>query len=170
MTDGTLLAKLNAAGGSWKADANGYPVPTTVPANTATVQPENKTRVSIIGDSISTFEGWLPDGYVKFYPQTSNATVVSAAQTYWYKLIYKYMNNARLDMNISWSGTVVARSTDAEYLATDHGAGHCFVERFIDDGMGNPDVILLHGGTNDVSNRGKSISIYPGYPIYKASD
>lgn len=170
MTDGTLLAKLNAAGGSWKADANGYPVPTAVPANTATVQPENKTRVSIIGDSISTFEGWLPDGYVKFYPQTSNATVVSAAQTYWYKLIYKYMNNARLDMNISWSGTVVARSTDAEYLATDHGAGHCFVERFIDDGMGNPDVILLHGGTNDASNRGKSISIYPGYPIYKASD
>ena len=63
----------------------------------------------------------------------------------------------------------MARSTDPDYLATDHGAGHCFVERFIADGMGNPDVILLHGGTNDVSNRGKSISIYPGYPIYKAS-
>jgi lysophospholipase L1-like esterase len=80
------------------------------------------------------------------------------------------MTNATLDMNIAWSGTVVARSTDPDYLATDHGAGHCFVERFIVDGMGNPDVILLHGGTNDVSNRGKSISLYPGYPIYKASD
>ena len=170
MTDGTHLAKLNAAGGNWKANASGYPVPTAAPANTATVLPENKTRVSIIGDSISTFEGWMPEGYVKFYPMSSNATVVSAAQTYWYKLIYKYMKNARLDMNIAWSGTVVARSTDPDYLATDHGAGHCFVERFIADGMGNPDVILLHGGTNDVSNRGKSISLYPGYPIYKASD
>ncbi len=170
MTDGTLLAKLNAAGGSWKADASGYPIPTAVPANNATILPDNKTRVSVIGDSISTFEGWMPAGYVKFYPQGSNANVVSATQTYWYKLIYKYMSNARFDMNISWSGTVVARSTDPEYLASDHGAGHCFVERFIADGMGNPDVILLHGGTNDVSNRGKSISIYPGYPIYKASD
>ena len=170
MTDGTLLAKLNAAGGSWKADANGYPVPTAVPANDSTILPDNKIRVSIIGDSISTFEGWMPAGYVKFYPQGSNANVVSASQTYWYKLIYKYMKNARFDMNISWSGSVVARSTDAEYLASDHGAGHCFVERFIADGMGNPDVILLHGGTNDVSNRGKSISIYPGYPIYKADD
>ena len=170
MTDGTLLKKLNDAGGSWKANASGYPVPTSAPANTATVLPENKTRVSLIGDSISTFEGWMPAGYVKYYPNGSNATVVSAAQTYWYKLIYKYMKNATLDMNIAWSGTVVARSTDPDYLATDHGAGHCFVERFIADGMGNPDVILLHGGTNDVSNRGKSISIYPGYPIYKASD
>ena len=170
MTDGTLLAKLNAAGGSWKADANGYPVPTAVPVNDSTILPDNKTRVSIIGDSISTFEGWMPAGYVKFYPQGSNASVVSASQTYWYKLIYKYMKNARFDTNISWSGSVVARSTDPDYLATDHGAGHCFVERFIADGMGNPDVILLHGGTNDVSNRGKSISIYPGYPIYKASD
>lgn len=170
MTDGTLLAKLNAAGGSWKADANGYPVPTVAPENDATILPDNRIRVSIIGDSISTFEGWMPAGYVKFYPQGSNANVVSATQTYWYKLIYKYMKNARFDMNISWSGSVVARSTDPEYLASDHGAGHCFVERFIADGMGNPDVILLHGGTNDVSNRGKSISIYPGYPIYKADD
>jgi lysophospholipase L1-like esterase len=44
------------------------------------------------------------------------------------------------------------------------------VERFRDDGMGNPDVILLHGGTNDVSNRGKSIAIHPNYPTYGHAD
>ena len=80
------------------------------------------------------------------------------------------MSNATLEKNIAWTGTVVARSTDANYLATDHGAGHCFVERFRDDGMGNPDVILLHGGTNDVGNRGKSIAVHPNYPTYGASD
>ena len=170
MTDGTLLGKLNGAGGSWVANASGYPVPTNAPADIAAPATVAKTRVSLIGDSISTFEGWMPSGYVKYYPIAKNPTVISASQTYWYKLIYKYMSNATLEKNIAWSGTVVARSTDANYLATDHGAGHCFVERFRDDGMGNPDVILLHGGTNDVSNRGKSISLYPDYPIYGASD
>ncbi|MBQ7342513.1 MAG: hypothetical protein IJW42_04575 [Alistipes sp.] len=170
MTDGTLLNKLKNAGGSWVANADGYPVPTAAPANVGPSTSVTKTRVSIIGDSISTFEGWMPSGYVKFYPIASNPTVVSASQTYWYKLIYKYMSNAMLDMNIAWSGTVVARSTDETYLASDHGAGHCFVERFRDDGMGNPDVIILHGGTNDVGNRGKSIAVHPNYPIYGATD
>ena len=170
MTDGTLLGKLTNAGGEWKAAADGYPVPVGAPADVNATSGEAKTRVSLIGDSISTFKGWGPDGYNYFYPIASNPTVISAAQTYWYKLIYKYMSNATLEKNIAWTGTVVARSTDADYLATDHGAGHCFVERFRDDGMGNPDVILLHGGTNDVGNRGKSIAVHPNYPTYGASD
>ncbi len=166
MTNGTLLNKLKSVGGLWVANAEGYPVPSGVPANTGTTSTPAKTRVSVIGDSISTFEGWMPSGYVKYYP---NKTVTNASQTYWYKLIYNKMSNATLEKNIAWSGTVVARSTDADYLASDHGAGHCFVERFRDDGMGNPDVILLHGGTNDCSNRGKSIALYPGYPTYGGS-
>lgn len=170
MGDGTLLGKLNSAGGEWKANADGYPVPVNIPSDVNTASGEAKTRVSLIGDSISTFKGWGPNGYRYYYPISGNPTVISAAQTYWYKLIYKYMSNATLEKNIAWTGTVVARSTDANYLATDHGAGHCFVERFRDDGMGNPDVILLHGGTNDVGNRGKSIAIHPNYPTYGHAD
>ena len=183
MTDGTLLAKLNAAvttwnstaasnlqASTWVAGADGYPVPSTVPADTGSAATNvKKTRVSLIGDSISTFKGWMPSGYNSFYPISTNPTVISATQTYWYKLIYKYMSNATLEKNIAWTGTVVARSTDANYLATDHGAGHCFVERFRDDGMGDPDVILLHGGTNDVGNRGVTIAVHPNYPTYGGS-
>lgn len=170
MTDGTLLGKLTAVDGSWVANTEGYPVPSSVPADTGSAAGTvKKTRVSLIGDSISTFSGWLPAGYNSFYPIKDNPTVISATQTYWYKLIYKYMSNAVLEKNIAWTGTVVARSTDENYLATDHGAGHCFVERFRDDGMGNPDVILLHGGTNDVGNRGKSIAVHPNYPTYGGS-
>lgn len=170
MTDGTLLGKLTAVDGSWVANTEGYPVPSSVPADTGSAAGTvKKTRVSLIGDSISTFKGWLPAGYNSFYPIATNPTVISATQTYWYKLIYKYMSNAVLEKNIAWTGTVVARSTDENYLATDHGAGHCFVERFRDDGMGNPDVILLHGGTNDVGNRGKSIAVHPNYPTYGGS-
>ena len=170
MTDGTLLGKLTAIDGAWVANAEGYPVPSTVPADTGSAAGVvKKTRVSLIGDSISTFKGWMPSGYNSFYPISTNPTVISATQTYWYKLIYKYMSNATLEKNIAWTGTVVARSTDANYLATDHGAGHCFVERFRDDGMGNPDVILLHGGTNDVGNRGVTIAVHPNYPTYGGS-
>ena len=164
MTDGTLLGKLQAVGGTWTTNAAGYPVPSGVKADTGSASSTvAKTRVSLIGDSISTFTGWIHSGYNSYYPK---GTVTSATQTYWYKLIYNYMSNAELDTNIAWTGTVVARSTDENYLATDHGSGHCFVERFRDDGMGNPDVILLHGGTNDCGNRGKSIALYPGYPTY----
>ena len=170
ITDGTLLGKLNSANGNWKADSNGYPLPSDVPADTNPTSTVTKSRVSIIGDSISTFKGWGPNGYRYYYPISSNPTVISAAQTYWHKLIYKYMSNATLEKNIAWTGSIVARSTDASYLSSDHGAGHCFVERLRDDGVGNPDVILLHGGTNDVGNRGKSIAVHPNYPIYGASN
>ncbi len=164
MTSGTLLSKLTSAGGSWVAGAGDYPVPTTVPANTTTITLETKTRVSVIGDSISTFAGWIPSGFSAYYPKSP--AVVSAGQTYWYKLIYKYMSNAVFDKNIAWSGSCVARIPSVTSGAT--AGKNCFVQRFIDHGMGNPDVILFHGGTNDV--RKKAIAIYPGYPEYDDSN
>uniref|UniRef100_UPI004057BC18 SGNH/GDSL hydrolase family protein n=1 Tax=Alistipes sp. TaxID=1872444 RepID=UPI004057BC18 len=166
MTSGTLLSKLTSAGGSWVAGAGDYPVPTTVPANTTTITLETKTRVSVIGDSISTFAGWIPSGFSAYYPKSP--AVVSAGQTYWYKLIYKYMSNAVFDKNIAWSGSCVARSTDTS-LTGAAAAKNCFIERFIGHGLGNPDVILFHGGTNDVRNKAKTVALYPGYPVYSAS-
>ena len=42
MTDGTLLNKLKAVGGSWTTNAEGYPVPAGAPANTgSTAAPQN---------------------------------------------------------------------------------------------------------------------------------
>lgn len=164
ITDGTLLAKLNttvpAGAVSWVAGADGYPIPSGLLANTGVTTSSAKVRVSVIGDSISTFVTHIPAGYTTFYPK---GTVVSAGQTYWYKLIYNYMKNAKLDMNIAWSGTLVTRCTNESY-ASQHWYGHDFVARFIDKGMGNPDVILINGGTNDCSNRGE-VSLYPNYAI-----
>ena len=165
MTNGTLLGKLTSAGGSWVAGAGNYPVPTSAPANTATVSFASKTRVSVIGDSISTFSGWIPSGFSAYYPK-SDGDVTSAVHTYWYKLIYKYMSNGVFEKNIAWSGSCVARIPSVTSGAT--AGKNCFVQRFIDHGMGNPDVILFHGGTNDV--RKKAIAIYPGYPEYDDSN
>ena len=42
MTNGTLLNKLKAVGGTWTTNAEGYPVPAGAPANTgAAAAPQN---------------------------------------------------------------------------------------------------------------------------------
>ncbi len=175
MTDGTLLAKLNAGiaaynttadadmqAAQWVAGVDGYPVPSTVPADFTTPDTSGKTRVSVIGDSISTFAGYIPTGYTPFYPKE---TVTSATQTYWYKLIYNKMNNAKLDTNIAWSGTTVTRIVNSSYEGQ-HWYGNDFCARFIAKGMGNPDVILIHGGTNDVWESGRGVVyLCPDYGI-----
>lgn len=151
MTDGTLLAQLNAAVQAtptiegitmrqWVADANGYPVISTAPANVspATAQPK---RVSVIGDSISTFRGYIPYGYGAHYP-TTDGDLNLVGQTYWYRLIYDFMQNARLERNISYSGTCVTNSSTT--------ADSYYAKRFIDQqGVGDADIVIIHGGTND---------------------
>uniref|UniRef100_UPI004055F572 GLUG motif-containing protein n=1 Tax=Alistipes sp. TaxID=1872444 RepID=UPI004055F572 len=164
MTNGTLLGKLNAAGGSWVTGVDNYPIPSTVPTNTTTVSLERKTRVSIIGDSISTFSGWIPSGFSAYYPY---GDVTSGTYTYWYKLIYNYMSNGVFEKNISWSGSCATRMPN-DTSGNDRWE-ICFVERFIDYGLGNPDVILMHGGTNDVKTS-RPISLFPGYPANNASN
>ncbi len=175
MTDGTLLAKLNAAATaynataaegttacSWVAGADGYPVPSTVSADFTTPDTSGKTRVSLIGDSISTFAGYIPAGYTPFYPTGS---VTSVTQTYWYKLIYNKMSNAKLDRNMAWSGTTVTRIVNSKYEG-EHWYGNDFCARFIKDGMGNPDVVLIHGGTNDIWENGRGVVyLCPDYGI-----
>ena len=115
-------------------------------------------RVSIIGDSISTFDGYVPKGYHFHYP-AKDGSLLNVADTYWYRLIYKKMNRAMLDRNISFSATTVAVNTES--YKDKYYYGYSFTERFIDQGgVGNPDVVIIHGGTND---RGHAdYELFPG--------
>ena len=105
-------------------------------------------RVGILGDSISTFEGVLCNSaYGPFYPKDDpnvgvdpDLAVDRKEKTYWWRLIYEYMPNAELDANSSWGGTRVVHE-----VKKDIGAG--FVDRAYD--FVNPDIIIIHGGTND---------------------
>lgn len=117
------------------------------------------TRVSIIGDSISTFAGYIPEGYVPYYPVAGRLDYVE--QTYWHKLIYKYMSNAVLDKNIAYGGTTVAS-------VRVHDFNFNFIEQ---GGVGNPDVIIIHGGTNDnnVANS-PGLELVPGVDAKTATE
>jgi len=130
-----------------------------------------KTKVSIIGDSISTFEGYIVPGYRKYYP---GAGVDTVDQTYWYKFIYEYMPNAEFCKNLAWSGSLVHRITDASYSST-HWYAHYFYARAAADGFGDADVLIVNGGTNDYGYQGGTItpesshSLAPGYQITGSS-
>jgi len=104
-------------------------------------------KVSLIGDSISTFDGYInTDGNIPYYPReeasrtTADLEVVKVEQTYWWQLINNYMSNAALEKNDSWSGTCVGG-----YDATS------FVARYSKDRIGSPDLVILHGGSNDLA-------------------
>ena len=100
--------------------------------------------ISILGDSISTYQGYIPSGYACFYPETQN-DVKDVTQTWWMQVLY---NTAmRLAVNGSYSASAVCGDSQAE----DSSAG-CSTRR-INELMGTdgtvPDVILVYMGAND---------------------
>lgn len=112
---------------------------------------------SIIGDSISTYAGWIPSDHATYYP--NSATNVTRIQdTWWYKICSAY--HAKLLYNDSWSGSTVS---------TDNANGP-MVNR-VDTSLGSarvldpkPDIIFVFGGTND-ANRGVAVGsvMYSGW-------
>lgn len=119
-------------------------------------------RVSLVGDSITTYEGTLVTTYADsenggaYYP---TGTVTSVTQQYWYKTINK-MSNAILEVNNSLRGSMVIRRTESNYENKDYTA------RVALHGLGSPDVVFIHGGTNDCTKHSESYAIRPG--MYRA--
>lgn len=120
-------------------------------------------KFSIIGDSISTYAGYV-QGYTTYYPYNPGGesnTVDSVDKTYWMQLINKFQGS--LAMNISFSGSCVsyaedtykcnnpAATTNFTFVAkSPSNDNKCFLRRYDEHrDLGNPDVIIIYGGTND---------------------
>ena len=103
--------------------------------------------VSILGDSISTFDEWIPEGYAVFYPM--NGEVKAVNQTWW-KMVLDDMDMA-LCANASSSGSTCV----GDSMGTDNPQHGCSDFR-IADLMGKngtyPDIIIVYLGTNDFMN------------------
>ena len=112
-------------------------------------QTENFTkaliRVGIMGDSISTFAGELVNSDYKYHYPCEEDEVSKVEQTWWWQLIYEKMDNGVLDVNNSFSGTKVSHGSYAGLSNASYQAG--FVDRV--GQFHAPDVIIIHGGTND---------------------
>lgn len=95
--------------------------------------------LSILGDSISTFAGYIPSGNANWYTG-SNCGVSSVNDTWWKKLMDAL--GMTLNINNSWSG---ARVT------TTNGTPSAGVTRASNLGT-SPDVVIVYMGINDFDN------------------
>ncbi len=112
--------------------------------------------ISILGDSISTFAGYIPvaDGFnlehYARYPQDNLLTDVN--ETWWMQVIDTL--DAKLGINDSWRSTEVYNYIDAEVNDTYDGTKACMASTIRIQNLGSngtPDVILFFGGTNDIT-------------------
>ena len=102
--------------------------------------------VSILGDSYSTFQGYLePDtNYVWYFDGTprTQTDVTSVTQTWWHQLIKA--KGWRLLKNNSFSGSTICNTGYRQEDVTRNS----FIAR-MDNLGGAPDIIYIFGGTND---------------------
>ena len=113
----------------------------SLPSSTVSLQGK---KVSILGDSISTFTGTMPADYNIYYPESGD--IPNAGQTWWGQLLAN--TGMVLCRNASSANTDVTGNS----LALDGSAPGCSIRRIVDlkgtDGS-NPDVIIIYMGIND---------------------
>ena len=99
----------------------------------------NGTKLSVMGDSISSYLNFLPEGNAAYY-EWGNRGVPSASYLWW-GIVAREMGWTISTIN-SWSGSRVS-NTASEASAMCMGRTANLAER------GNPDVIIIYGGVND---------------------
>lgn len=106
---------------------------------------EAKRRsISVLGDSYSTYENFLPEGNRVWYHEPcllEKTDVTDVTQTWWHLLCQK--RGFKLDTNNSYSGATICNTG---YDAKDY-TDRSFITRA--NNLGCPDIILVFGGTND---------------------
>lgn len=104
---------------------------------------EKELRCSILGDSYSTFGGYVnPKNNRCFYNgENKNNDVISVKDTWWYQIIE--CKNYILEFNNSYSGSTICNTGYGGKDASEFS----FLARM--KNLGNPDIIFIYGGTND---------------------
>ncbi len=101
-------------------------------------------KISILGDSISTFEGWIPEGNSVFFPH--NGVVQDVAQTWW-KIVLEEAG-LTLCANGSSSGSTCFGDSGAQDPMI--GSSDLRISQLAGEEGETPDIILVYMGTNDV--------------------
>ena len=115
-------------------------------------------KISILGDSISTFSGYIPSGNAAWYPR---GEITSVKDTWWYQLIQQ--QEAILGINESWSGSKVAADGETKSM--------CATARIKNLGNnGTPDLILFYGGTNDIDQDSTALTHLGSFDSSKRYD
>ena len=109
-------------------------------------------NVLIIGDSYSTFEGYIPEGYAVYYSEDERpeTDVRKVTETWWHQIMKETGSN--LILNNSWSGSTIGYTG---YENSDCSGSSSFIYRFqklVKEGFfqkNKIDTVIVFGGTND---------------------
>lgn len=111
----------------------------------------NLGNVLILGDSYSTYLGYIPEGYDYWYSDKirPNNGVMSVDLTWWKKLMARV--EGELVLNSSWSGTTICHTgwRGEDYSERSFVAR---LDKLIEEGFfekNKIDTVLIYGGTND---------------------
>lgn len=96
----------------------------------------NGKTISIIGDSISTYDGYIPEGNETYYPRYG---IDNVNKTWWKMLIDELGLN--LIVNQSWSGSRITNVSNGTRIP--------FIDESRLGSLGSPDIIIVEGGLND---------------------
>jgi hypothetical protein len=111
----------------------------------ACVKPsDTQIKFSVLGDSYSSFEGYVDPETNDPWPHYADIGVTSVEQMWWFKVAdsMKWL----LEKNNSFSGSLISNFSDFD--AGEYYKENSFLRRM--DNLGNPDVIFILGATNDV--------------------
>lgn len=115
-------------------------------------------RISVFGDSYSTFAGFIPKGNATYYEpgedRVNPENDVSRPEECWWHMLIGTLGG-KLERNESWSGSTIGYRGYGGYDAKKTS----FLQRV--DRLGSPDLIFLFGGTNDA---------WAGVPLGEAKD
>lgn len=115
------------------------------PEESSTPRDLSGLKFSILGDSISTFDGYIPTDYNIFYP--GNGDISSVEKTWWWQVMDA--TGMELNANASSSNTTIT----GDSLDTTGSAPGCSTKRMIDLTPGDdgpaPDILIVFMGTND---------------------
>ena len=102
-------------------------------------------KLSILGDSISTFDGYIPTDYNIFYPGSGDISTVE--KTWWWQV----MNATGMELNANASSSNTTITGDS--LDTTGSAPGCSTKRMIDLTPGDdgpaPNILIVFMGTNN---------------------
>lgn len=109
-------------------------------------------KLLIIGDSYSTFEGYIPEGYAVYYDkaETRPGTGVRSVEDTWWHIFSREAGMEIIENN-SWSGSTVCYTGRGGDCSRD--SSFIYRLRCLCDsdfgGKGAPDTLIIFGATND---------------------
>ena len=119
-------------------------------------QPEDKLslgNVMILGDSHSTFSGYIPDDYISWYKPETDTNNVTRVEDTWWHLLVNNTTNSKLLLNASYSGSTISYTGyDQQYASK-----ISFITRLNniisskEINLSSINTLIIYGGINDIA-------------------